>query len=201
LSEATDLGPLPKLRFADAEQLCLLAEPSEDARALITQAGELSARNFIAQLADAGLFSEALRYLAIALPRREAVWWACMAGKTLLPAELPAAELTAWRAAETWVYKPTEQHRRAADAPAEALRFGSAGAYAALGVFWSGGSLAPPETNVVVPPGDGLTGSAVGASVLLCCVPGPAKSIPDRQARALLIGANIGNGGDGQLNP
>jgi hypothetical protein len=191
-----DLGFLSKLRFATAEQLCVLFEPGEEAGALL--APGLSAAGFIQALASAGLMTDGLRYLAVGLPKREAVWWACTARKALLPVELPPLDISAWQAAEAWVYQPTEAHRRAAYPIAEALKFDTAGAYAALGVFWSGGSLAPPESNLVIPPGDSLAGSAIGASLLLCCVPGPAKDIGERQSAALLIGADIANGGNGQ---
>lgn len=189
-------GFLPKLRFALASHLTAQIEPSEEALAVLTP--EMTAAGMIQALADAGLVTEAMRYLALALPRREAVWWACAVRQSLLPAELPTAEAAAWNAAEAWVYQPTEANRRAAYAPAAALKFETPGAYAALGVFWSGGSLAPPEAAVVVPPGDALTGSAIGASLLLSCVPGPAKTINARHTAALLIGVDIANGGSGR---
>lgn len=191
-----ELGFLPKLRYALAEHLTAQLEPSEEAQALLTPG--LTAAGFIQALADAELTTEALRFLALGLPRREAVWWACAARQRFLPGELPEKETAAWNAAEAWVYQPTEANRRAAYRPAEALKFETAGAYAALGTFWSGGSLAPPESVLVVPPGDALTGSAIGASLLLCCVPGPAKTIGERHSAALMIGADIANGGSGQ---
>ncbi|MEM6973780.1 MAG: hypothetical protein AAF577_13335 [Pseudomonadota bacterium] len=52
-----------------------------------------------------------LRLLAHALPRREAVWWACLAGKQLV-ADGPVPPTLA--AAEAWVFKPNEQTREAA---------------------------------------------------------------------------------------
>lgn len=190
-----DPGHLPKLRFPRIEQLFAVLEPDEEARAL-AQPQQTSAA-FFAALIDGGLFVDAIRYLAVALPRREAVWWACATHRKLPVADAPEAEIAAWQAAETWVYEPTEPHRLAAYRVAEALKFNTAGAYAALGVFWSGGSLAPPETGQHIPPGDALTGSAVSASVLFCCVPGEAKVIGERQRLALGIGVDIANGGSG----
>ncbi|MEP9379125.1 hypothetical protein ABLE91_20600 [Aquabacter sp. CN5-332] len=190
------LGILPKLRFSHAEHLRLLLEPSEDAQSLITQG--MSAAAFISALDATGQTTDAIRYLAVGLPRREAIWWACAVWRRFLPPTLPEPEAAAWQAVEAWVYEPTEANRRAAYPLAEALKFQTAGAYAALGVFWSGGSLAPPETNLVIPPGDALTGSMVAASVIMCCVPGAAKSIGERHKAALSMGADIANGGSGQ---
>ncbi|OYW31289.1 MAG: hypothetical protein B7Z15_07710 [Rhizobiales bacterium 32-66-8] len=190
-----DLGFLPKLRFAHAAALCGILEPGENARTLLVPG--MSASGFLAALAEAGEVIDAIRYLAVALPRREAVWWACACRRKFLPPDLPEAEARAWQAAEDWVYDPVEPKRRVCFAPGEALKFETAGAYAALGAFWSGGSLAPPEVSLVVPPGDGLTGAAVAASVILCCVPGPAKSTGARHAAAFAIGTDIANGGVG----
>ncbi|TCT02469.1 DUF6931 family protein [Aquabacter spiritensis] len=191
-----EVGFLPKVRFALAEHLCTLLEPSDEAAGVLKPG--MTAADFIGALAAQDQTIDAIRYLAVGLPRREAVWWACMSRRRFLEEELPPSELAAWAAAETWVYEPTEPHRRAAHAPADALKFQTAGAYAALGVFWSGGSLAPPEVSIVVPPGDALTGSAVAASVILCCVPGPAKTIGERHRAALAIGIDIANGGSGR---
>ncbi|MBB3808159.1 DUF6931 family protein [Pseudochelatococcus contaminans] len=190
-----DVGFLPKFRFSLAEQLCTLIEPEEEAGALLLP-GQ-SAVDFVKALVADGQNIDAIRYIAVALPRREAVWWTCATRRCLLPEDLPPAEAEAWAIAETWVYEPTEANRRAAFAYAEALNFGTAGAYAALAVFWSGGSLAPPETGELVPPGDQLTGSAAAASVIYCCVPGEAKMIGKRHEAALAIGIDIANGGNG----
>ena len=186
---------LPKIRFATAEQLAAVLPPDEDALPFF--APRRSAPEVFAALVDAEERVTAIRYLAVALPRREAVWWACAVARRFpAPVSRPEEE-ACWAAAEAWVYEPGDGQRRAAYAPAHALDFSTAGAYAALGVYWSGGSLAPPETALVIPPGDALTGSAVGASVLLSCVPGPAREIAARHEAALAIGFDIANGGSG----
>ncbi|GGF57780.1 hypothetical protein GCM10007301_16880 [Azorhizobium oxalatiphilum] len=190
-----ELGFLPKLRFAQAAHLCAVLEPGEEAKAILSPG--MSASDFLGALVEGGLVVDAIRYMAVALPRREAVWWACACRRALLPPELPEGDLAAWKAAEDWVYDPTEPFRRACYGPAQALKFETAGAYAALGAYWSGGSLAPPEVSLIVPPGDGLTGTATAASVILTCVPGAAKSIGERQKKALTIGIDIANGGTG----
>ncbi|RVU16938.1 DUF6931 family protein [Methylobacterium oryzihabitans] len=187
-------GPLPKLRFSSAEELCAVLAPGEQAGAVT--APRQGAADFLAALVAAGLLPDAIRYLAVALPRREAVWWAC-ATRRRMPAAETEPEQAAWGAAETWVYEPTEPNRQATYAHAEGLKFDTAGAYAALGAFWSGGSLAPPETGQHVPPGDGLTGTAVGAAVMFRCVPGEARTIAARHRLALDIGLDIARGGSG----
>ncbi|MDE1566881.1 DUF6931 family protein [Aquabacter sp. P-9] len=186
---------LPKIRFATAEQLAAVLPPDEDTRPFFTP--RRSAPEVLAALLEAGEHVAAIRYLAVALPRREAVWWACAVARRFPAPVARPEEQACWAAAEAWVYTPGDAQRRAAYAPAQALDFSTAGAYAALGVYWSGGSLAPPETVLVIPPGDALTGSAVGASVLLSCIPGPPREIAARQEIALAMGFDIADGGSG----
>lgn len=77
----------------------------------------------LAELDQAGAWIDMLRLLSVALPPRERVWWACLAGRDLVGVAgsagggrlpLPLA------AAEAWVFKPTDAARDAARAAAEA---------------------------------------------------------------------------------
>src|SRR5262249_59914719 len=54
-------------------------------------------------LEAAGFLTEATRLIAHALPKREAVWWACMCAIHTAPADLPPADRVAREAAEDWV--------------------------------------------------------------------------------------------------
>ncbi|QTL01710.1 hypothetical protein J5J86_12870 [Aquabacter sp. L1I39] len=186
---------LPKLRFATAAQLAAVLPPDDDVQPLFMP--RRSASDLFIALVEAGERVAAIRYLAVSLPRREAVWWACAVARHFPTPMTRPEEEDCWAAVESWVYEPGDAKRRAAYAPAQVLDFSTAAAYAALGVYWSGGSLAPPETALVIPPGDALTGSAVGASVILSCVPGPARDIAARHDTALTIGFDIANGGSG----
>lgn len=195
-----EIGLLPKIRFARAAEAVAGLELAPEARGLLAPGATPAA--FLRALIDAGHLVDAIRLMAMALPRREAVWWACLCARGALAAESPPGERTpleiaALEAAEAWVYRPTEENRRACFAPADALKFETAAAYAALAAFWSGGSLAPPDAPVVVPPGDGLTGTAAGAAVLLAAAVVP-KETPVRYRAALAQALDIGNGGSGK---
>src|SRR5436309_3482884 len=124
-----------------AAEVCRRFALGEAGRAVLRP--ELAPRPFVERLAEAGLFDDAFRFLAHALPRREAVWWACQCfrhGVAGLPAPPPAPQLAAVQAAERWSAAPTEDHRRAAFAAAEAADFGNPAGCAALAAFLSGGS-------------------------------------------------------------
>ncbi|HYF90341.1 DUF6931 family protein [Azospirillum sp.] len=191
-----DIGLLPKLRFARAAEAVAGLDLSPEAKALYAPNAPTAV--FLKALIDAELYADAIRLLGMALPRREAVWWGCLSARGALHAEPAPADVAALEAAEGWVYRPTEENRRACFAPAEAMNFETACAYAAMAAFWSGGSLAPPDAAVVVPPGDGLTGTAAAAAVLIAAAAVP-KEITARHRASLVQALDIANGGSGKV--
>ena len=153
----------------------------------------------LARLEQAGLLIEATRLIAHALPAREAVWWACACSRhTAACGAEPAAEAKVREAAEEWVRKPTDEHRRAAMKEAEAAGFSSPEAWAAVGAFWSGDSMAPPEAPKV-PPQPHFPGLAVAGSVALAATRGPATRREARLRRFLVSARDIASGGAGRL--
>ena len=194
-----DFGLMPKLRFARASEALAGLTLSDDAAPLVKAGAGGTPAALAAALVAADLPVDAIRLLAMALPRREAAWWACLAAREALSAAAnPAAETVALTAAENWVFKPSEENRRACFAPAQALEFATPAAYAALAVYWSGGSLAPPDAPVVVPPGDALTGTAAAAAALLAAAREPA-AVKAHYQTLLRQAVDIANGGSGRL--
>jgi hypothetical protein len=163
-------------------------------------AGKPDAASGIAALAAAGRFPEAVRLVAHALPKREAVWWACMCARAVPDPAVPEADLKALAAAEAWVRRPDEANRRAAMAAAQATRMQTAEAWAAVGAFWSGGSMAP-EGQPVVPPGEHLTGVAISGAVVLAAVRRRPERAEARFARFLDSARDIAAGGAGRIEP
>jgi len=126
-------------------------------------------REFVSLLMEHELFADAIRFLAYALPKREAVWWGWVCARRAA-GESPAPAIgAALKAAEGWISQPTEEKRRAAMAAAQSAGFGTAAGCVALAAFFSGGSIAPPDAPVI-PPGEYLTAKAVGGSVLMAAV-------------------------------
>jgi hypothetical protein len=115
------------------------------------------------------LHDDAVRFLAHLLPKREAVWWACLCAREGCGADLPPSAEKALLAAERWVAEPIEENRRAAMAAAETATLGTPAGCAALAAFLSGGSLGPPNVQAI-PPGEGLTARAVAGAILLAAV-------------------------------
>ncbi len=161
-------------------------------------AGATAVTDMVAALAQAGFGIEATRVLAHALPRREAVWWACMCALHTAPADLPEADRIARELAENWVRQQNMETARAAMAEARRTGFQSPEAWAGVGAFWSGDSLAPPEAPAVMPPPH-LTGVAVAGAVALASVRGDAARQPLRLAMFLQSAHDIASGGAGRL--
>ena len=191
-------APLSKLEQADlavVRQRAELAGPSHELIARCTGATEA-----IGTLQSAGQLVDAARLMAHAMPRREAVWWACMCARHTRPADLAPGHVAALEAAELWVRKPTDEHRRAAFAAAQDAGFGTPEAWSCVGAFWSGDSMAPLG-QPLVPPAPNLTGAAIAGSVALAAV----RDQPEHQMRRLgvfLASAwEIAAGGPGRIDP
>ncbi|MDB5407382.1 MAG: hypothetical protein JWL84_2294 [Rhodospirillales bacterium] len=160
-------------------------------------ATHLPPAEFLAHLVDRRLFQDATRFLAHALPKREAVWWACICSRPVCASDAPTEVIAALEAAEAWVYRPTEDNRRAAMAAAEATRFSNAAGWAAVAAFWSGGSMAPSDAPIV-PPGEGLTAAAVAGAVLLAAVQHEPEKSDDKFRAFIAAAVDIANGGSGR---
>jgi hypothetical protein len=180
-------APKPTRLAADVAKTVRLSEP---ALALLTPA-QTPRQYFDALAAVPALADDAIRFLAAALPKREAVWWGVLCVTDAIPK--PAAEgAKAVAAAEAWVREPSEANRRTAEGAATVAGYGTPAGSLAAGAFWSGGSITPANLPPV-PPKDELTGVAVSGAVLLASIvaapaPEPAK------ARFLALGADVASG-------
>ncbi|MFH5926818.1 DUF6931 family protein [Roseomonas xinghualingensis] len=187
-------------KFSD-DLAAFLPHLSLDERGQEVLAGAESAAAALAALEKAQLLDEAMRLAAQALPAREAVWWACMCSRhTAASGARPEAEAALRDLAEEWVRRQGDAQRRAAMAAAQASGFDSPEAWAAVGAFWSGDSMAPPEAPKV-PPEPHFRGLAVAGSVALAAARGDARLREARLLRFLASARDISRGGAGRLDP
>ncbi len=163
--------------------------------------GIQTAAEGILKLEAAGLRNEAARLAAHALPKREAVWWGCMCARAVPDPALEKLDAEALLAAEAWVRKPGDDGlRRAAMEAAQRTAFRSPEAWAAVGAFWSSGSMAPAGQPAVPPP-DHLTGVAISGGVVLAAVRLRPERAQDRLSRFLIAARDIAAGGAGRIAP
>ncbi len=181
----------------DAAAVCALA--SAGGFKLAARDGA-SPAHYLNELIAGGKLEQAIQFLAFALPPREAVWWSCICTRTLFVEPPPRSLLEAVEAAEAWVRKPTEEHRRAAMACAQATDFRSPAAWAAVAAFWSGGSLAPADLPEV-PAAPHLLGVAVAGAIALAAVQTEPQHADRKRAQYVASAVDIANGGNGRVNP
>ena len=167
-----------------------VAELSEEAMAL---AGEKQhPLEFVALLMEMALYPDAVRFVAHALPKREAVWWGWVCARRAAGENPPLKIKGALDATERWIAQPNEDNRRLAMAAAEKAELGTAAGCAGLAAFFSGGSLAPPEAPVV-PPGEFLTAKAVGGAVIFAAVAQEPEKAPERFRSFVAQGVEVTN--------
>ncbi len=134
---------------------------------------------FVQALMEAQEYPAALAFLSYSLPTREAIWWAWTCARRTLVGEPSPAVQAALDATERWIAQPAEVYRRPTLEIAESADLGTPAGCAALAVFFSGGSLAPPELPVVAPP-PGAAARAIAGSITLAAVSPPPDKAPDR---------------------
>lgn len=194
-SEPHSGARLRKIAQSTAE-ICALLTLSGPAQALLEP--ELPPGEFIDRLCAAGLWSDAIRFLAHALPKREAVWWACLAARAALDQDAPVPQAEVVAAAEAWVYQPVEENRRAAMAKAEAAGHNNPASWAAIAAFWSGGSLTAPDAAPVAP-GEQLTAMAAAGAVQVAAVHREPQRAEEKYRLFIAQGLDIARGGNGRI--
>jgi len=192
-----DWVSLNKVTVPKAALICQDIELDQSAQALLV--ADPAPVDFLRILCEQRLFPDAVRFLSRALPKREAVWWACLSARSSVVSE-PVNEklLQALDAAEAWVYKPTEPNRRLAGAAAELAGLNNAAAWSAMAAFWSEGSITPEDT-VAVPPAENLTAKAVAGAVMLAAVQQQPEKANDKYLFFIEQGVDIANGGNGRV--
>src|SRR5437899_8668487 len=112
---------LTKITAKTAAEVCKHFPLGEDAKKLLRDG--LTPAQFLDILIEKQQFPDAVRFLAHALPKREAVWWACLCSRAAGGSNPPPQIGAALQTAEKWVVDPSEENRRAAMPAAEAAEF------------------------------------------------------------------------------
>lgn len=173
-----------------AAAICEQFKLGEDARELLEP--DDSAEYYLSALIENGLFTDAIRFTAYRLSKREAVWWGCLcAWEACRPKPTPAVS-AALHACTVWVREPSEENRYTAEAARDAA-LGTPAGHLALAVFLSGGSISRPELPPVAP-NPGLTARLVAEAVLLASRLVPPSETSTCQRRFLGIAAEISSG-------
>jgi hypothetical protein len=159
---------------SETAAICERFRLTKPAAALLS--GELLPAEFAAALLEHGHAVDAIRFTAHALAPRDGIWWACQCARKSMGTETTPEEESAIAAAERWVTELSDETRRAAFVAANAAGLGTAAGSAALAVFYTGGSLTPPDAPPVAP-AEFAAAPLVGGSVILATIQSdPAKT-------------------------
>jgi hypothetical protein len=156
-----------------APQLLHGLELSADAQPLCDD--QTSPEEFLKRLEERQLFSDAVRFLARWLSKRQAVWWAALAVQNACGGALTGQQITAIEAAKRWAIDPRQDNARAAEAAAQALKLVGPASWVAMAAFWSGESLGPPGIDPI-PPDVTLTAKAASTALVLAAYEDSAKA-------------------------
>jgi hypothetical protein len=181
---------LPKIQAATAD-ICRPIPLSAESRQLLRDG--LTPGEYFDLLVEKKQYVAAVDLVAYGLPKREAVWWACLCVRTAYGSAIPAPQAAALKGAVQWVLDPSEENRLAAQAPGEGAGYNTAAGCAAMAAFGADGSLNPPNLPAV-PPNPLMTAQAVSGAVLLAAAQGDPANVLANQRRFAELGADIASG-------
>ena len=117
----------------------------------------------LAELDEAGAVLDMLKLIAASLPPREAAWWACLAARDMLgPETEPTPSL---KAAEAWVFRPSEQTRAAAFKAADAASPMDDTSICATIAVYADGSLGPDDLKELPAPDGAVAVMAMAMNI------------------------------------
>lgn len=148
------------------------------------------------ELAEREALPDMLHLLAVALPAREAVWWACLAARDILP---EGATTPCLAAAEAWVFKPDAANRAAAQRAMDGVENDDDTVLCAVAAVYGDGTMGTGDlAEHAAPP------AAVSATVLAMNSKSLAAHGDRWQAHGMWLVAralDIARGGSGRVTP
>lgn len=151
-----------------------------------------SPADFAMKLAKTGEPNHCLLFMSYALDKRSGVWWLTRCIHEV-KSILDANDEAMLGLAEKWVAAPSDANRRKAMEGAEKLEMSTPAAWAGVGAFWSGGSMAPPDVPAVEP-ADNLAGKAIsGGAIMASVFHAPEKAL-EKQKVFVQLGVDIAAG-------
>jgi len=163
-------------------------ELDEDAQALLQ--GQQPPAKFLDLLIDAELFADAIKFLAIWLPKPDAVAWAGQCLRDVFGDNLTAKEENAMQAAMQWASEPNDENRRAAGAAGEAAGYDRPAGLLGAAAFVSGGSLGAADLEPVPPP-EGLIAISIAGALTMTVYEGEPGKADERYRKFLEAGMKI----------
>lgn len=152
----------------------------------------------LAELDEKGALVDLLRLLAILLPPRERVWWACMAARDYIGPRSDN-DPPSLAASEAWVYDPSDENRDRARITLDHAYVDDDTVNCALAVLYADGTLGPGDLAQYPAPAGAAEAAAFAMNMVAL---GELSDRFEEHGRLLVQRAlNIGRGGNGQVAP
>lgn len=147
----------------------------------------------LAELEEHEAWVDIIRILSVSLPPREAVWWACLAGRDLIG---PDKESLCLKAAEAWVFEPNDANRKTLHQVLENESSGDKAAMCATAAYYAPGTLGLGDMAEYPAPTGVVASCSFGVNLKTV------KLGPDPKSRFQLIidrAVDIARGGNGNV--
>jgi hypothetical protein len=160
---------------------------------------EAPVRDVLMELHRRELYPEAVQLLSQSLPRREAVWWTCLAAREMVGFDTPREEVPrCLAAAEAWVFRPGDETREGAFAAMQEALPSDDTALCATAAVYAKGTFGPDDLDEAeLAPG--VFGHIVFGMVMTAWGEAPDEDIEARAVRLIDRALDIARGGNGRL--
>lgn len=186
----------------------LVKLPPDPAAKLLAQANVLlktpldapasaPASEVLAELHAKSAWLDMLHLLAVLLPPRERVWWACLAARDYIGPKSDRDPLSL-TTSEAWVFKPTDQNREAARASLDHAYVDDDTVNCAISVLYADGTLGPGDLAQYPAPAGASEAAAFAMNVVAL---GELSDKFDEHLQLLIDRAlDIAKGGNGRVS-
>lgn len=157
-----------------------------------------SVAEVLSELDAKGALIDMLQLLAHALPPRQATWWACLSARDIFPEDAGTLTLSL-RAAEDWVFQPSDETRARARAAFDAAPNEDDTVLCAMAATLADGTLGPGELEDYEAPPGAVGGAAFG--IALTSLFHDEDQVEVRGPLLLERALDIARGGNGRVAP
>ena len=186
-------------RFSDMKKI-----PNEPAARLMSESrlkletplaspASASVQTVLEELEGKKAYIDMMRLLGAVLPAREAVWWACVAARDIYG---QGKETACLKAAEAWVFDPTDENRTQVKVALEAVEMDDDTELVATAAYYAPGNMGLDELAEFEAPPGAVSACAVGMNGKTLDV----AEDPIQQLNWIIDRAvDIARGGNGQV--
>ena len=180
-------------KIPDQPAVRLLAAANAKLKTKLKSPANASVQTVLEELEAANAPVDMLRLLSVALPPRECVWWACIAGRDILPEVEKSACLSA---SEAWVFDPSVENRERLRLVLENESSGDKTAACATAAYYAPGNLGEGDMADIAAPVGVVSACCFGMNLKTLKVGPP----PDRCFEVTIDRAlDIARGGNGKI--